>query len=169
MVRIRITLLFVFLQFVPIIIKAQTARLVVVKGTNVDFIFNNLTLYSTGVNYVNKTTIAVYFNNGGVTESRWKLEFKALSATFISNSSNTLPLNVLRLSATNGGPQAAANYFGDLFLTNAYQTLVSGGLTGSTAVNIVNISYDAGVINKIKNAKPDYYSVNINFLVSPYF
>lgn len=159
-----VILFFITLQFAPNLVKAQIARLIVQKGTTVNFIFDTLKEYSDGIAYSNWTKVGVYYNDEGSGLS-WKMNFKALTSSINGSDSNTLNLNTIRVTASNGGPNSALNYYGNVFLTDSYTVLVSGGPEGSILDNVVNLSYDVGVINKVMNAKPDYYSVDIVIMV----
>lgn len=160
----KLFLLFLLLLFVPLTIEAQIARLSVTRGTSVSFIFDTLSEYENGISYPNWTKVGVYYDDQA-TGRTWKLEFKALSPFILGSDAHTLNLNKIRVSASNGGPSPAVNYYGNLFLTDSYSILVSGGPEGSVTDNIVNLSFDAGIINKVKNATPDYYSVDIIIMV----
>ncbi|RLD58135.1 MAG: hypothetical protein DRJ01_12960 [Bacteroidetes bacterium] len=149
----------------------KSARLQIITGGNVDFIFNSFKKYDSGIVYTDYTKLKIYYidtDGAGVHQNtNWQLDFKANSAN-IEGTSNNLDLRTIELTANNGAG-TTANCLGKKQLSSLDVTLVDTGKEISFEQSLINITYDCGTnaTYKVLNKNPDFYFVDIIFTASP--
>jgi hypothetical protein len=141
-------------------------RLTVTSGGNIQFVFNTMAQYGTGIGYTSGTTTIFK-----VASSRnFTVTMTTENATFLGVETNgTLPLNVMEWNMAGigtGGFAAGKN------VLTATQTIVPGGLAGAAGVpNTFNIQWSAGEANPILGlpALPpaDVYVTNVFLNLQP--
>jgi len=152
-------------------------RLTVVSGGNIDFVVNNITQYTTGIN--NLGADARYHTNFTVSSSQdFDVTVRAEDATLLGqdNPAHTMPLNNVGLNVTENGTGAdPANWALQatvIPLTNAAQNIVTGVLlasAGGAAKNNFTIQWRLGTAEGTMSATsllaqsldPDRYITNV--------
>jgi len=133
------------------------------SGANVDFIFNSLQKYESGISYPNYTKIGVKYVRQPLpsgSDTTWIMQFYANTPTIIGSGTNYLDLDVIKLTAVYQSEKDSA------YLSSAYQTLVKNGKRGDFNSNVVTISYECGITNTLLYKKPDFYTVDIILVFS---
>ncbi|MCK4664547.1 MAG: hypothetical protein KAT68_16885 [Bacteroidales bacterium] len=170
-----------YITFLLIILSATsygqnniTARLTITHGHgNVNFIFNTLNKYNTGLTLTNWTKFHVYYNDtiAGplVNGNGWQLDFKSMTVNIEGATGLTLPTQTVEIEAS--GSNGTITYNTWTALTAADQTIVlapvqTGG--GTPYSEDVFISYncgknDSGSGVSVWSKQPDYYVVDILF------
>lgn len=147
---------------------APTGHMVIKQGNKIDFFFTSLKRYTTGITYNNWTVIDVFYDSDGGGTS-WKLSIKAETANIEGDMGNNLNLDVIEITASDGGGVNPLGAFCSpkITLTALDQDLVvDQGLGGppdglAAGDNLVNLSYECGVTNSLFDAQPDFYVVNL--------
>lgn len=171
MLRKALIVLFVILadySFAQPPLPAPAGHMVIRQGANLVFNFSALKRYTTGVTLTNWTLIDVFFDSDGGGTS-WKLSMKANSANIEGDMGNNLNLNVIEITASDGGGVNALGAYCSpkITLTSLDQDLVvdqgAGGPPDGLAAgdNLVNLTYECGVTNSLLGAVPDFYVVDL--------
>ena len=165
---ILINILFFLLVSIPAIaqppLPAPSGSIVILSGGNVVFHFNNLSKYQNGYTLTEWTKLAIkYDSDGGGTN--WRLAVRATTANFEGDGGSLMDLDVLELTAIDGGGNNPLGAFiqPTFALSGIDQDLVVGATPDGTALddNLVNITYDCGVTNSVIDFMPDYYTVDL--------
>jgi hypothetical protein len=162
----------IFFLLVSISVFAQpplpspSGSIIIKTGGNVIFNFSNLSKYKNGIILTDWTILAIkYDSDGGGTN--WRLAVRATTANFEGDGGSFMDLNVLEITPTDGGGNNNLNAFLPaiipLVLSGIDQDLVSGATPDGTDLddNLINITYECGVTNKVIDFMPDYYSVDL--------
>ena len=161
------------------IVEDNSARISVLSGGNVPFIFNSLSNYSTGITRTNWTRFGISYTDsiGGV---GWELHFRAADvdgdgAISSDDGASTIPFGVLVLTASNalGLPAGPTVYSAPTALSAADAILVTTAVdTSDAATHQIFITYSCGTNpcpcppgNNILDQSfiPDYYLEEIIF------
>ena len=141
-------------------------RISVIKGGNIEFVFNTFADFTNGIN-AGMTDLTRYGTVIDVASTvKMSLTIQAETATFMGNdvATNTLPLNVIHWKSTGPGTNLKVAAFGaDLPLTNAAAEFAATDVTTATSLGPVNISFSCGAPGSgtVIGAKPDRYSTNV--------
>ncbi|HBX52595.1 MAG: hypothetical protein A2W98_09935 [Bacteroidetes bacterium GWF2_33_38] len=159
---------FFLLMSTPILaqppLPSPSGSIVILSGGNVVFNFTSLNKYVNGITLTEWTKLAIkYDSDGGGTH--WRLAVRATTANFEGDGGSLMDLDVLELTAVDGGGNN--NLIGllepTIELAFIDQDLVSGVTPDGTALddNLVNITYECGITNPVIDFVPDYYNVDI--------
>lgn len=167
---------------------AQTVRLTVLGGTNLDFVFNSIVKYKNGIAYIDYTTLGITVSDAplGTDYLRWELSVEAEDsdgdgAITGSNPANTLPFSTIELSTTiNLGCANCLEFFPGppkLALPDPLAdgagpgtVVVDGNLFGgaddippdlSDVTDQITITYDCGTTVSLLGNAADYYADGI--------
>ncbi len=177
----------------PIFSQGGSVRIAVYGGGNVNFVFNSIGAYSSGITYNNFTLLGIDVQDPVALPdyTTWELRFLAADVNVDNNfnginPANTLPLSVVEVKATISAGCASCNCFLSPFisLSNASQVLVDGNALGgadditpatglSTSLDQINLSYQCGVgaANNLFKLSPsaDYYAddMYLDLIMSP--
>lgn len=147
-----------------------SVRLTVFGGSNVDFVFNSISDYKTGITYLNYTVIGISVtdeigdNNplggDGIDDyTNWNITFQADDADGDgsltgTNPANTIPFSTIEVSATIASGCITCNVFGSPWVPLAAAPspfLVDGSLGGADQIEDLpspeNLSYTLDQIN----------------------
>lgn len=143
---------------------APSGRMIIRQGANVVFNFSSLKRYTDGMTYNDWTIIDVFYDSDGGGTS-WKLSLKANTANIEGDMGNNLNLDVLEITAVDGGGVNPLGAFCQptITLTNLDQDLVAGNPPDGTAAgdNLVNFNYECGVTNSLLGEPADFYVVDL--------
>jgi len=161
--------IYLLIILLPITIYAQpganpyTARIVISRGGFVEFMFNSVEKYQTGITYNDYTYIDICFldpDNPGVTGTKWQLEVETATASGNLIGASAIPLSVIELELNGTYPGGA------VVLTSAAQVIVSNGIQGNESDNKIRITYRCGVTNSLLGYKSGYNTVDLIFTLS---
>jgi len=174
-----------FLNFYQCVFsQVGSVRVQVYSGGNLDFVFNSISDYKTGITYTNFTLIGIEVTEPlvGDTYETWELEVSADDADadgFLTGTdpANTLPFSSIEVQATLAAGCPSCNFFGSPFVPLAPDlgiglntVLVDGNLLGGVddippnlaiATDQINISFRCGVTTSLLGETADYYSDDI--------
>jgi len=191
---VRLAIIFCFnIFFYNISFSQSSVRVAVYGGGSLNFVFNSISDYNTGITYTNWTTIGMEVVDDpfdAFNYISWDLKVEADDADgdgFLTGSGlpvNQLPFGVIEVQATLAAGCASCNFYGSPFiaLTNAPSVaLVDGtndplcpcppgdqlGSSLDLVSDQVSISYRCGVTTNLIaiGASADYYSDDIFFTV----
>ena len=164
----------------PLFSQGGSVRIAVYGGGNLEFVFNSMGDYNTGITQTNWSLLGLEVNDDVALPNftTWRLTMEADDADadgFLTglNPLNTLPFNAIEIRATVAAGCASCNTFGSPFvgLTAAPVVIADGGpavgpplVPGlATATDQLNISYRCGVAVSMLSGAADYYSDDIVF------
>jgi len=165
--------LLILLVLLPVTIFAQpganpyTARIVISRGGFVDFVFNSVEKYQTGITYNDYTYIDICFHdpdNPGVGGTKWQLEVETATAGVNLIGASAIPLSVIELELN--GTATATYPGGAVVLTSAAQLIATNGIQGDESDNKIRITYRCGVTNSLLGYPPAYNTVDLIFTLS---
>lgn len=173
-------IIFFFGFYQPVFSQGGSVRIAVYGGGNLEFVFNSMGDYSSGITHTNWSLLGLEVNDDVTLPdfTTWRLTVEADDADadgFLTglNTLNTLPFNTIEIRATIAAGCASCNTFGSPFvgLTAVPVTLVDGGpAVGPPLVpglvpttDQLNISYRCGVTISMLSGAADYYSDDIVF------
>ncbi len=167
--------------------QAGSVRVQVLNGGNLDFIFNSISKYKTGITYTNYTRIGITVNdNGNAAYVRWELTAWFEDADGDNNITGTNTLHKLPFSTVEastsivGGCGQCKEFFPgppNMVLTNAPQVLIDGNALGGAddvppnyvyTTDQIDISYYCGTSVSLMGEPADYYSDDINLEINMY-
>lgn len=145
--------------------------------STIEFYFNSLTAYSTGVYYPNFSQLEIQSleTTGAATvvSSRWTLEVVSMSADIVGDETGTLiPLGFLEFDATwfSGLTDGFVIYYSNIPLSIGGSLIIDNGrgiflgdLASDPKKTKVNISYHCGRLGTASLYPSDYYTVNVFF------
>jgi hypothetical protein len=137
-------------------------RLQVKTGGNIQFVFNTMDNYNSGI-----ATSAATTTTFAVSSSRaFNVSMGAEDGTFIGVENGlTLPLNVVEyntFTSTGIGKKHAASTWDPLLAIAGTDNIVLNGVAGGTLANrSYTIQWRAGVTNKVLNYPADVYVTNV--------
>lgn len=190
---LRLQILILFLNLYQCVFSQDgSVRVRVFGGGTLDFVFNSISEYKTGITYLNYTMIGIEATEGVPTDrTAWRIEVSADDADADgnlngTNPANTIPLSSVEVQATSVSScvplPCPINLFGSpwLPLSNVPTIIVDGNAVGgaddippnlSFATDQVNISFRCGVTTSLLGETADYYSDDIFFdiLLTPPF
>lgn len=179
---LKVVFFFVIVFNLNFIGKAQDneARLTVLIGSHIEFNFNTLNKYNTGIRIDNGTTFGIHMVDlTGGTLTGWHIDFQSFLAQPTidgSNAGNTLPLNTIQVEATDAnGNLATATFTGlqDLAVApgNTLMTTADPAhIPANSNTHQVNLSYECGIANgSLLGSVADYYTVEIEVILIPDF
>jgi hypothetical protein len=171
-----------------------SVRLTLLGGSNVEFMFNSMNDYKSGITYSNWTTLGISVRDeagdinlpAGDDYTNWQLTFQVLDADgdgFITgtNPANKLLFSTVEVKATIAAGCPTCNVFASPYvaLTAALVIIADGSLGGAdqiedvpSAENLtfgtdkINISYRCGFTTKLLGKPADYYSDDIVFTLT---
>lgn len=161
--------------------KAQDnyARLTVLIGSHIEFNFNSLDKYASGIQIPDGTTLGVAIGEiAPAVMTGWHLDVQTfLGATdLVGSTGATLPSETIQIEATDAnGNLGTAIFAGQIDLTAAGGTLMStNDLTDIPAdpnTHQINITYDCGTTpaTNLLGATADYYTIEVEFILIPDF
>jgi hypothetical protein len=162
-----------------VISQDNVARLTTIIGSHIEFNFNSLDDYNDGIRIDDGTTLAITMSEiAPAVLIGWHLDMQTfLGETSIDgNGTNSLPLDVIQIEATDAnGNLATANFTGLQDLTVAPGvTLMSTTdplhLPANPNTHQVNLSYECGMANgSLLGQVADYYTVNVEIILIPDF
>lgn len=147
-----------------------TSRLKVLRGANLNLIFNSYNKFKNGIEYRNYTQLQIYFSdtiNGGTanpTTSGWQLTMRALQPNIEGDMTvYALPLNSIVMDVTLEGTGSTATYP----LSSTEQVVAQGN--DAILSTCVSIGYKCGTMssNNMLNKVPDNYVVDLEFTLKP--
>ena len=157
----------------------NVARLTTIIGSHIEFNFNSLDKYNTGITVTNGTTIGITMSEiAPAVLTGWHLDFQTWMGqpTIDGAVGNTLPLNTIQIEATDANGNLAAAVF------NGLQDLaVSPGNTLMSTTDLahrpadanthqINLSYECGIANgSLLGQSSDYYTVEVEVILIPDF
>lgn len=183
---LRFVTIFIFFCFHQIVC-SQSVRVTIYGGGNVQFVFNSIADYKSGILLNNWTTIGIDVDQGAsVTAVGWSLSVSAQDADgdgALTGSvmANTIPFADIQVSATPLDPCVSCNFMGSPFVNLVPQpastVIVNSGndpncpcppgiLTPLAAPTTrINISYRAGVmpLGSMLGRQSDIYSDDLFF------
>ncbi|OFX17411.1 MAG: hypothetical protein A2033_17870 [Bacteroidetes bacterium GWA2_31_9] len=147
---------------------APSGHMVIRQGGNVVFNFSALKRYTTGMTLADWTVIDIFYDSDGGGTS-WKLSLKANSAQIDGDMGNNLNLDVIEITASDGGGVNPLGAFCEpkITLTSLDQDLVvDQGLGGppdgvAAGDNLINLTYECGVTNSVLGQPADFYVVDL--------
>lgn len=168
----------------------SSVRIAIYGGGNLDFVFNSISDYNTGLTYANWTLIGIEVIDDPLDATdylTWELRFEASDADgdgALTGTSavNTIPFATVEARATLSAGCATCRFFGSPFvaLSPVSTLLVDGNALGgaddippnlATTTDQINISYRCGVTTNLLtlSAAADYYSDDIflDLIMSP--
>lgn len=137
-----------------------------VQGGNVQFIYNTLSKYASGIDLVGYTRLNLRFNVTG--SSGWILQLKSSSNDIVSDEGNpNIPISSLQIEVASSSFTNDLNTtFNPTFsLSDTYDTFVEGdGGTGNPDIVLgqIVLTYK---LPSMMNWKEGNYSVNLEFLL----
>lgn len=156
-----------------------TVRLSVLDGGNVNFYFNSLTKYNSGITYTDYTVLGITCDDDDNPTNgyNWTLEVKALTAQFDGDGGNTLPLSTLEITPSKVAGLPFAALSGTIVLTNVDQTLASEVILNgapaadepSATTDQVGITYECGTTVPLLLEPADYYVVDLEYTLTANF
>lgn len=170
----KLLVLIIFLFF-EISVNGQntTSRLTIESGGSLNFYFNSLQKYKTGIEYTDWTKLRIYYidtiaGGGDGAYPLWKLDVKAMSPQINGDDGNTLNLNTIELEASQLIGVAFGNLTGIQALNNSDISLITGADMTRSGTATVYITYycgqnKTGSNNNLLGKMPDYYYVDIVF------
>ena len=187
----RKVILVLFFLFFSAISYAQSVRIYVLGGGNIDFIFNSMSSYTNGITYQDWTVIGMTITDPTATYTTWDLKVEAQDPDadgFItgSNPINKIPFSTIELSAkvTAGCVKCKVIFPGPspfnlaLPAPGAGVALVDGSKLGmpefppylNFATDEIAVSYYCGTTaaNNLLGKAPDYYTDIIQFTLTMY-
>ncbi len=157
----------------------NVARLTTIIGSHIEFNFNTLDKYNTGVTITNGTTVGVTMS--GILPAvltGWHLDVQSWmgQATIDGVGGNSLPLNAIQIEATDAnGNLAGATFNGlqDLAVAPG-NTIMSTNVPAHFPTNPnthqINLSYECGIANgSLLGQAADYYVVEVEVILIPDF
>ena len=169
-----ILLVFMIASFNVALSQNNTARLVTIIGSQVSFNFNSISKHSSGITKPNYTRFGVELADtvtGGSGITGWKIEVTPAAgfASFIGNGANTLNTNILEIKAedANANLGASSVFNGYQILVNGTPLMTSTLLPANPNSHQIDISYRCGVTNSVFDQTPDFYEMEIEFILSP--
>lgn len=161
-------LIVVLVSLLSLNLNAQNyARIKILSGGAPTFIFNSLRKYSEGVTLENWTKLRLELNETEPGYNKWQLSVTALTPVIQSDGTATLDLSSLYIKVVSYDliSGTTIDYTTPEVMLSSGSAIILGG-TGVTSVVVdVSLSYDCGTkgINKLMNAVPDYYTVDLLF------
>jgi len=155
----------------PTISQNIHSRIRVQSGGSVAFNINSLRRYDIGMESTKHTMLAISFNDIADPNTKWKLEFKAREGFIYGDYGSTLNLDHIKIRVEDGGGSQSLDSFipvtTPITLTDTEQILVSGAPQGGFNELKLLISYQiTDGINTLLGQMPDYYFIDIEFLLS---
>lgn len=173
-----------------------SVRVRVFSGSNLDFIFNSISDYSTGITFTNYTLLGIEATDpaGGTDRTAWTIEISADDADadgFLTgtNPANTIPFSAIEVQATSiascvpipcpinlfASPWVPLTAFPittiiiDGNALGGADDIIAGVSELAYTIDQVNISYRVGVTTSLLGEQADYYADDINFdiIISP--
>lgn len=178
-------IIILFLNFHQCLFSQSSVRIAVYGGGNLDFVFNSISDYSTGITYTNYTLLGIEVIDGpDLPIDRdyitWELRVSAADANVDGNLNGTNPANTIPLSAIEVQASSIAlgcptcNLFGSPWVAligqPATSLLVDGNQLGgaddippnlATPSDQINISFRCGVTTSLLGEIADFYSDDI--------
>ncbi len=155
------------------------ARLTVLIGSHIEFNFNTLDKYNTGIQIPDGTTLGVAIGEiAPAVMSGWHLDVQTfLGATdLVGSTGATLPSETIQVEATDAnGNLGTAIFGGPRDLTAAGATLMStndlSDIPADPNTHQINITYDCGTTpaTNLLGAVADYYTIEVEFILIPDF
>lgn len=152
-------------------------RIAVYGGGSVDFVFNSIKDYNTGITYSNWTLLGLQVIDAAALPdyTKWKLSVNIEDADadgwITGLNGNKLPFSTIEVKATISAGCPSCQVYGSPFiaLSAAPTMIVDGGPAVlpplapalATAADQVNISYRCGVTTSLLGKAADFYSDNI--------
>ncbi|MBI4946157.1 MAG: hypothetical protein HY840_07125 [Bacteroidetes bacterium] len=174
-----ITALFLLFQLC-LFSQVGSVRVVVLGGGSIDFIFNSIAKYKTGITYTNYSTVGITVNdNANPAYTWWELRVNADDANGDgvmngTDPANSIPFSTIEMSTSIGAGCASCLEFfpgpPNLVLTNAEQVLVDGNqFLGADDIppalayttDWISITYYCGTTVSLLGRAADYYSDDI--------
>lgn len=162
-------------------VKAQDnyARLTVLIGSHIEFNFNSLDKYNSGMQITDGTTLGVAIGEiAPAVMTGWHLDVQTwMGATDLTGSTGaTLPSETIQIMATDAnGNLGTAIFTGLQDLTAAGATLMStndlADVPADPNTHQINITYECGMTaaNNLLGATADYYTIEVEFILIPDF
>jgi hypothetical protein len=173
--------LFICLNISSLLIFSQneTARLSIIAGRKIDFVFSSNNSIQNGLTYNNFTRFEIYYIDTsalGVPETTWELLVRANTASIISDDNSPawdLDLETIEVLAVDGGGATDLSAYckGTKWaLTSVDEPLVSNAPQGKEADNKINITYECGTNGtySLENKNPGHYSVLIIYTLGTF-
>jgi hypothetical protein len=157
------------------------ARLTTIIGSHIEFNFNSLDKYNTGIRITDGTTIAVTMENLplGASVTGWHLDAQSFMAqpTIDGSGGITLPLNTIQIEATDANTNlSGSTFFGlqDLAVAPGATLMTTAGFGAKVPANPnthqINLSYECGMANgSLLGSTGGYYTVEIEIILIPDF
>lgn len=189
--RLRIiAFIFCIISFAYSYSQDGSVRVRVFAGGNLDFVFNSISDYKTGITFLNYTVLGIEATDlaGGIDRTAWRIEVSADDADGNglldgTNPANTLPFSTIEVQATSIAScvplPCPINLFGSpwLPLATAPTIIVDGNAAGGAddiiagvselafTTDQINISYRVGFTTSLLGEQADFYSDEINFVI----
>lgn len=157
------------------------ARLTTMIGSHIEFNFNTLDKYSSGIRITDGTTLALTMQNlpAGSAVTGWHLDVQSWLAqpTIDGSGGNVLPLNTIQIEATDAnGNLAGSTFFGlqDLAIAPGATLMTTAGLGAEVPADPnthqINLSYECGIANgSLLGSTSDYYTIEVEIILIPDF
>ena len=185
-----ISVIFLSVVFSCSALSQSSVRIAIYGGGNLDFVFNSISEYKTGITHTNFTLIGIEVIDGpdlpiDVDYITWELRFEADDANLDgffngTDPANTVPLGVVEAQATLSAGCVSCNFFGSPWipLSGASTLLVDGNAAGgaddippnlATPIDQISISYRCGVSASLLGETADFYAddIFIDLIMSP--
>jgi len=173
-----------------------SVRVRVFSGGNLDFVFNSISDYNTGITFTNYTLLGIEATDpaGGTDRTAWRIEISADDADADglltgTNPANTIPFSTIEVQATSvvscvpipcpinlfASPWVPLTVFPittiiiDGNALGGADDIIAGVSELAYTIDQVNISYRVGVTTSLLGEQADYYADDINFdiIISP--
>jgi len=172
---------FTLLVFGNLIALAQdnVARLTTIIGSRIEFNFNSLDDYNSGIRFEDATTIGVTMSEiAPAVLTGWHIDMQTFlgDASIDGSGGNTLPLNAIQVEASDAnGNLATATFTGlqDLAVAPGALLMTTADpahIPADANTHQINLSYECGIANgSLLGEVADYYVVNVEIILIPDF